>query len=83
MLSTMTGKELKAVILFMANRWDKNTAIQIFGENLGTHFWSKWRGTAERYNDPDYATMRLFYEMTTNNLDILCKHIEANYMDVF
>ena len=45
----MEAKKFRNVILFMANRWDKRTAIEIFGEDMGIHFWSKWRGTTERH----------------------------------
>lgn len=65
------GEILHRCIMFMANHWDHDTAIAIFGENLGEHFWSKWVGTNERTGNPDYATMRLFYEMSDHYLDDL------------
>lgn len=61
----MNAREFKRVILFMANRWNEETAIAIFGSNLGQHFYGKWVGAygepyTSSYNGPDYATMLLF-----------------------
>ena len=80
----MKAKEFKKVILFMANRWSKETAIEIFGKNMGEHFWNKWLAAygndpEDEYRGPDYATMRLFYEMTETYLQKLFDYIEANY----
>lgn len=80
----MEAKEFRKVILFMANRWDKETAIAIFGSNLGQHFYGKWVDAygepyTPSYNGPDYATMRLFYDMTEDNLQKLLDYVEANY----
>ena len=75
----MEAKKFRNVILFMANRWDKRTAIEIFGEDMGIHFWSKWRGTTERYGFPDLGTMRLFYDMGNEYMQIFLDYIEANY----
>lgn len=80
----MKAKEFKNVILFMANRWSKQTAIEIFGEHMGEHFWSKWfaalgAGFDYAYKGPDYATMRLFYEMTEDYLQKLLDHIKVKY----
>ena len=80
----MKAKEFKKVILFMANRWSKETAIEIFGKNMGEHFWNKWfaahgAGFDYAYRGPDYATMKLFYEMTETHLQMLFDYIEANY----
>lgn len=80
----MKAKEFKKVILFMANRWDKKTAIEIFGEVMGMHFWGKWIAAygdelTPSYRGPDYATMRLFYEFDENYLQELLDYIEANY----
>lgn len=68
----------------MANRWDKKTAIEIFGAIMGLHFWCKWVDAygeqyTATYNGPDYATMKLFYEMTDDYLQILLDYIEKNY----
>lgn len=70
----MNGKDFKKVILFMANQWDENVAKEIFGSNLGAHFWSKWKAETMRFN-ADMGTMRLFYEMTDDNLDKLVNYI--------
>lgn len=69
----MNAKNFRAVILFMANQWNKDVAIKIWGESLGLHFFSKWnaRGTSA-----DEGTMRLFYEMTTDNLQKLLDYVE-------
>ena len=80
----MDAKDFKRVILFMANRWNKETAIAIFGSNMGQHFWGKWISAygeefTPSYRGPDYATMSLFYQMTTDNLQILLSYIEENY----
>ena len=76
----MKAKEFKNVILFMANRWNRSTAIEIFGENMGQHFWDKWIAALEDdYKGPDYATMILFYEMTEDYLQKLLDYIEVNY----
>ena len=63
----MEAKEFRKVILFMANRWNKETAIA-YGEPY-----------TSSYNGPDYATMRLFYDMTEDNLQKLLDYVEANY----
>lgn len=76
----MTARDFKRVILFMANRWERNTAIDIFGEVMGLHFWNKWVGNIEyNYQNPDQATMRLFYEMSDNYLQVLLDYIDDNY----
>lgn len=80
----MNAKEFKRVVLFMANRWDKETAIAIFGNNMGQHFWGKWLGAygepyTPSYKGPDYATMRLFYEMSEDYMQELLDYIDANY----
>lgn len=75
----MEAKKFRNVILFMANHWDKRTAIEIFGEVMGMHFWSKWRGTIEIHGYPDLGTMRLFYDMGNKYMQILLDYIEANY----
>lgn len=75
----MNAKNFRAVILFMANQWNKDVAIKIWGESLGLHFFSKWnaRGTSA-----DEGTMRLFYEMTTDNLQKLLDYVEkANNLE--
>lgn len=69
----MNAQEFKSIILFMANHWDKDTAIEIFGEVMGNHFFSKWAAP----KDPDLGTMRLFYEMSTDNLQKLLNYIES------
>jgi hypothetical protein len=76
----MKAKDFRKVILFMANRWDKETAIDIFGKNMGMHFYNKWCGSCgNNVWLPDYATMRLFYEMSDNYLQILLDYIDKNY----
>lgn len=80
----MEAKKFRNVILFMANRWDKRTATTIFGEDMGMHFWGKWLTAygdegRSNYRGPDYATMRLFYELSENYLQTLLDYIEANY----
>ena len=55
----------------MANHWDKDTAIEIFGEVMGNHFFSKWASA----KNPDLGTMRLFYEMGPNYLQKLIDYI--------
>ena len=80
----MEGKEFRKLSLLMANRWNKETAIAIFGSNLGQHFYGKWVGAYDEpytssYNGPDYATMCLFYDMTEDNLQKLLDYVEANY----
>lgn len=76
----MKAKEFKKVILFMANRWCKKVAKEIFGEVMGLHFWDKWIDAYEtNHKGPDYATMRLFYEFDENYLQELLDYIEANY----
>lgn len=59
----------------MANRWDKATAIEIFGEVMGNHFFDKWASA----KDPDLGTMRLFYEMGTGYLQKLMDYINWYY----
>lgn len=71
----MDGKDFKNIILFMANRWCHEEAVKIFGKILGDHFWSKWCGP----QDPDMGTMRLFYDMGTENIDRLIAYIKDNY----
>lgn len=74
----------------MANRWSREEAIEIFGENMGRHFYDKWcfGGTQTEYDQsgnereiwyPDLGTMHLFYEMSDNYLDVLVKYINENY----
>lgn len=75
----MKASDFRKVILFMANQWDKDTAIKIFGEDMGEHFWSKWEGVCERTKYPDLATMRLFYDMSPNYIQELIDYVEANY----
>ena len=80
----MEAKGFRKVILFMANRWNKETAIEIFGEDMGLHFWGKWIAAyggayTPTYRGPDYATMRLFYEMTEDYLQILLDYIDEHY----
>ena len=74
----MKAKEFKKVILFMANRWDKKTAIEIFGEGMGMHFWGYWEFECDT-NSPDYATMRLFYKFDEDYLQILLDYIDEHY----
>lgn len=71
----ITAKDFRRVILFMANVWDKTTAIAIFGSVMGEHFYAKWRGDEH----PDYRTMRLFYEMSDTYLQQLIDYVEKNY----
>lgn len=59
----------------MANHWDKDTAIEIFGEVMGNHFFDKWASA----KDPDLGTMRLFYEMGWSYLQKLLDYIQNNY----
>lgn len=80
----MEAKKFRNVILFIANRWTKQTVVAIFGEVMGLHFWRKWISAygeefTNSYRGPDYATMRLFYEMGNEYLQILLDYIEANY----
>ena len=80
----MEAKGFRKVILFMANRWNKETAIEIFGEDMGLHFWGKWIAAygdelTSSYRGPDYATMRLFYDFIENYLQLLLDYVEANY----
>ena len=35
--------------MFMWNHWDYKTCIEIFGENLGEHIWSKWLNICNEY----------------------------------
>lgn len=75
----MKAEDFRKVILFMANQWDKDTAIKIFGEDMGEHFWSKWEGVCERTKYPDLATMRLFYDMSPHYMQELIDYVETNY----
>lgn len=75
----MKASDFRKVILFMANQWDKDTAIKIFGEDMGMHFWSKWEGVCERTKYPDLGTMRLFYDMSPNYMQELVDYVETNY----
>jgi hypothetical protein len=71
----MKAKDFRLIIMFMANRWSKDVAIEIFGEVMGNHFFSKWCGN----ETPDHRTMRLFYEMSDNYLQQLIDYVELNY----
>jgi hypothetical protein len=71
----MKASDFRKVILFMANQWSKETAIAIFGKVMGEHFWSKWVGN----ETPDHRTMRLFYEMSDTNLQVLIDYVKTNY----
>lgn len=64
------GEILHRCVMFMANHWDKETSVAIFGGVMGNHFWAKWCETSEK-EGPDKATMRLFYEMSDHYLDEL------------
>lgn len=79
----MKANEFRKVILFMANRWSRQTAIEIFGKDMGEHFWIKWLGgwsdELNNYRGPDYATMRLFYAMSDDYLQKLLDYIKVNY----
>lgn len=75
----MKAEDFQRVVLFMANRWDRETATEIWGKVMGEHFWSKWVGVCERTKYPDLATMRLFYDMSPNYLQKLIDYVEANY----
>lgn len=75
----MKAKEFRKVILFMANRWSKEEAVKIFGKVMGMHFWGKWDYECGKSINPDYATMRLFYEFDMDYLQILLDYIEENY----
>lgn len=90
-MTNMDGKEFKKIILFMANQWSKETAIKIFGKDMGTHFFNKWVGAGSKtiYDRsgnvdqqlwlPDLGTMRLFYEMTDHYINDLVQYIKDNY----
>ena len=80
----MEAKEFRKVILFMANRWDKETAMAIFGSNLGQHFYGKWVGAygepyTPAYKGPNDTTTRLSYDRTEGKLQNLLDDVEANY----
>lgn len=38
----MAHNEVTRFMWYMFNKWCKNEAIRIFGENLGNHIWDKW-----------------------------------------
>lgn len=65
----MNASDFRRIILFMANKWDYEMSLSIFGNVMGSHYWLKWC----QYHDvsPDYATMRLFYEIDDENLQKL------------
>lgn len=76
----MKAKEFRNVILFMGNRWDKDEAVKVFGPNMGAHFYGKWVGACgQGVWIPDYATMRLFYEMSDQYMQVLLDYVEKNY----
>lgn len=76
----LNGAILKDTVLFMANHWNEEMAVTIFGKVMGEHFWRKWLSAYDR-NDkgPDYATMQLFYEMTVDNLNTLVNYAIKYY----
>jgi hypothetical protein len=47
-----------------------NDFIQCFGENLGTHLWSKFRTNFK------YSVSGLYNSLDTANRTVLCKFIE-------
>lgn len=75
----MKAKDFKRMVLFMANRWDEQRASEIFGSVMGEHYWNKWCGVSERTGSPDIATMRLFYEMDEDYMQVLCDYVDKFY----
>lgn len=70
----MEAKDFRAVILFMANKWNRETAHKIFGTVMGDHFYGKWYDS----DNPDLGTMRLFYDMDDKYLQSLLDYIKQN-----
>lgn len=68
----MTTKEFRDIILFMANDWSEQTAIDIFGVCMGKHLFGKWCS----YSNPDLGTIGLFYSMDDKNLFTLLEYIK-------
>lgn len=86
----MKANEFRKVILFMANRWSLETAVEIFGERMGSHFFGKWVYGGSAYQDdshkgtltnwaPDLGTMKLFYEMGDEYMQVLLDYIDETY----
>lgn len=63
----MEAKDFQKVIKFMANQWSKEVAHEIYGTVMGDHFFEKWKSA----NHSDLGTMRLFYAMSDNYLQLL------------
>lgn len=53
----------------MANMWSRKMAVEIYGNVLGNHFYDKY--LYEGGETPDQGVMRLFYDMTFDNLQLL------------
>jgi hypothetical protein len=75
----MKAKDFRRVLLFMSNKWSAETAEAVFGRVMGQHFYNKWCGKHEVVDDPDYATMSMFYEMSDTYMQVLLDYIERNY----
>lgn len=71
----MNAEELKNVILFMSNRFSYIEAVKIWGKWMGDHFFNKWAAET----DPDKGTMRLFYDMSEENMQTFLDYISAHY----
>ena len=63
----MEAKDFQKVIKFMANHWSKEVAHEIYGTVMGDHYFEKWKSA----NYSDLGTMRLFYAMSDDYLQLL------------
>lgn len=66
----------------MANRWNQETALKIFGMVMGNHFYNKWvynGTTSDGKWEPDLGTMGLFYEMDNKYMQVLIDYVDKNY----
>ena len=54
--------------------------VELFGENLGNHFYGKFRSKCVTFNDNTWmAWVDLFMEMTTDNQAKLAEWVCENY----
>lgn len=69
--------ELDCYLYFMWNHWSMGVCVQLFGESLGKHIWSKWVSACEDcgaggapalfYSTLDVDTRRTIVERSFNH----------------
>jgi hypothetical protein len=75
----MNNQDNTINFMYFISNYSQNFIFKIWSGHIANHFQSKFTNLCERYQRSDLAFLHWFYELSTDNQNILLNWVNQNY----